>query len=59
MVGYSRRPGLLVRGGALNRLFNADHTSGDMYETSQLTQLIAVLGPPPTAFLALSPEKVG
>ncbi|KAJ5519728.1 hypothetical protein N7463_000181 [Penicillium fimorum] len=41
----------------LNKLFNVDHEAGDMYEASYLAELIAVLGPPPAAFLALNPEK--
>lgn len=57
LVGHSGRSGLLVRGSGLNRLFNADHTAGDMYEASHLAQLIAVLGPPPDAFLVLNLEN--
>ncbi|KAJ5360769.1 hypothetical protein N7517_009960 [Penicillium concentricum] len=41
----------------LGRPFNADHEAGDMYEAAHLAELIAVLGPPPAAFLALNPEK--
>ncbi|CAG8309659.1 unnamed protein product [Penicillium nalgiovense] len=41
----------------LDSLFSADHTAGDMYEPAHLAELIAVLGPPPAAFLALNPEK--
>ncbi|KAJ6143824.1 hypothetical protein N7471_003277, partial [Penicillium samsonianum] len=40
----------------LNRLFSADHTAGDMYEATHLAELIAILGPPPAAFLELNPE---
>ncbi|CAI7627955.1 unnamed protein product [Penicillium glandicola] len=41
----------------LDRLFSADHTAGDMYEAAHLAELIAVLGPPPAAFLALNPGE--
>ncbi|KAJ5816010.1 hypothetical protein N7447_008243 [Penicillium robsamsonii] len=41
----------------LNKIFNADHESGDMYEAAHLAELISVLGPPPAAFLAPNPEK--
>jgi hypothetical protein len=38
-------------------LFKADHTAGDMYQAAHFAELIAVLGPPPAAFLELNPEK--
>ncbi|OQE13071.1 hypothetical protein PENFLA_c056G10461 [Penicillium flavigenum] len=41
----------------LDSLFSSDHTAGDMYEPAHFAELIAVLGPPPAAFLALNPEK--
>jgi hypothetical protein len=41
----------------LDILFSADHTAGDMYEPAHFAELIAVLGPPPAAFLAFNPEK--
>ncbi|KAJ5211168.1 hypothetical protein N7491_010988 [Penicillium cf. griseofulvum] len=41
----------------LDMLFRADHTAGNVYEAAHLAELIAVLGPPPTAFLELNPER--
>ncbi|KAJ5154926.1 uncharacterized protein N7500_010365, partial [Penicillium coprophilum] len=41
----------------LRRPFRADHEAGDLYEAAHFAELIAVLGPPPAAFLALNPEK--
>ncbi|OQE38601.1 hypothetical protein PENCOP_c008G01301 [Penicillium coprophilum] len=41
----------------LRRPFSADHEAGDLYEAAHFAELIAVLGPPPVAFLALNSEK--